>query len=107
MMKRSSLNFIIDLAGFINLLSLIFTGIIMKFILPPGTGGRGQLLHGGQGGEHIKDFWSLTRHEWGDIHFYLAILFIALMTIHIILHWTWLKNYLKSLFDFSQKQRLN
>ena len=99
MIKRSSLNFIIDLAGFINLLTLICTGIIMKYILPPGTGGRGQLLHGGRGGEHIKQLWSMTRHEWGNIHFYLAVLFIVLMTTHIILHWTWLKNYLKSLFD--------
>jgi len=102
-MKRSSLNFIIDLVAFLNLLSLAFTGFIMKYILPPGTGGRGRQLHGGLGGEHIKDFWSMTRHEWGDIHFYLALLFIVLMTAHILLHWSWLKNYLKSLFGFSRK----
>ncbi len=102
-MKRSSLNFIIDLASFINLLTLICTGIIMKYILPPGSGGCGWGFRGGRGPGQIRELWSMTRHEWGNIHFYLAILFIILMTVHIILHWTWLKNYFKSLFGFSQK----
>jgi len=96
-MKRSSLNFIIDLISFINLLGLTFTGFIMKYILPPGTGGLGHRLHGGRGGEHIKDLWSITRHEWGSIHFYLALLFIIMMVLHIILHWNWIRNYFRSL----------
>ena len=96
-MKRTSLNFIVDLAAFLNLLGLIFTGFVMEYILPPGTGGRGRILHGGGGGEYIKELWSMTRHEWGDIHFYLAVVFIALMIAHIVLHWTWIKNYFKSL----------
>ncbi|MHC4395183.1 MAG: DUF4405 domain-containing protein [Planctomycetota bacterium] len=102
-MKRSSLNFIIDLVSFTNLLCLAFTGLIMKYVLPPGTGGRGRLLHDGRGTEEIEELWSMTRHQWGDIHFYLAILFAVLMTIHIVLHWAWIKNYFKSLFAPSQK----
>ena len=102
-MKRSSLNFIVDLASFLNLLSLIFTGIIIKYILPPGSGGRGRDLHGGQGREQIKDLLSMTRHEWGDIHFGLAALFVALMIVHIILHWSWIKNCFKSLLGHSQQ----
>ena len=99
MIKRSSLNFIVDLVSFVNLLSLAFTGFIMKYILPPGTGGRGRWLHSGLGREQIKNFWSMTRHQWGDIHFYLAVLFVTLMFVHIILHWSWIKNYFKSLFQ--------
>ena len=98
-MKRSTLNFIIDLAAFIDLLAMVFTGIIMKYILPPGTGGRGRQFSGGAGREQIKDLWSMTRHEWGSIHFYLALLFIVLITAHILLHWNWVKNYCKSLFN--------
>ncbi len=104
-MKRTTLNFIIDLVAFLGLLGLAFTGFIMKYILPPGTGGRGRMLRGGRGAEHvgeeIKDFWSMTRHEWGDVHFYLAVLFAILMVVHIILHWGWIKSYFKSLFGFS------
>jgi hypothetical protein len=103
MSRRTALNLIIDLVAFIVLLGLAFTGIIMKYILPPGTGGLGRLSHGGYGRfsglerEHIKYLWSMTRHEWGSIHFYLAAGFLILMAVHIILHWQWIKNRFKSL----------
>ncbi len=102
-MKRNSLNFIVAVAAFLNLLCLAFVGFIMKFILPPGTGGLGRQLHSGRGREPIKELWSMTRHEWGGIHFYLAVLFVILMVVHIILHWGWIKSYFKSLFGFSRK----
>jgi len=102
-MKRATLNFIVDLISFCNLLGLAFTGSIMKWILPPGTGGYGRGFRGGRGAEEIKYLWSMTRHEWGAVHFYLAILFVALMVVHIILHWTWIKCYFKSLFGCSGK----
>ena len=103
-MKRSSLNFIIDLVSFVDLAGLVVTGFIIKYVLPPGTGGRGRMLHQGMGGEHTKEFWSMTRHEWGDIHFYLAVLFAILMCVHVILHWGWIKSYLKTLFGLSGRQ---
>jgi len=103
MMRRITLNFIVDSVSFVNLVGLGFTGFIIKYILPPGTGGLGRLQHSGQGRVQIKYFWSMTRHEWGDIHFYLAVLFVILMAVHIVLHWTWIKNYLKSLPGLSRK----
>jgi len=98
-MKRSTLNFIVDLAAFLDLLGIIFIGFIMEYILPPGTGGCGQEISGGRGREHIKDFWSMTRHEWGDVHFILALLFIVLITAHVLLHWAWICNYCRTLFS--------
>jgi len=103
MIKRTTVNFIVDLIAFIDLLCLACTGFIIKFILPPGSGGRGRGFRGGRGPGEIKELWSMTRHEWGDIHFFLAVLFVTLMIIHIILHWTWIKSYFKSLFGLSQK----
>ncbi len=100
MMSRNTLNFILNLASFLNLSGLAFTGFIMKYILPPGTGGVGHILHGSTGhGVLYKELWSMTRHEWGSIHFYLAVMFVVLMIIHIILHWTWIKYYVKSFFS--------
>ena len=96
-MKRTTLNYIVDFIGFINLLCLAVTGFIIKYILPPGTGGRGQELHGGQGVGHAKALLSLTRHQWGDIHFYFSVAFITLILLHLILHWTWIKNCSKSI----------
>ncbi|MDD5458148.1 MAG: DUF4405 domain-containing protein [Phycisphaerae bacterium] len=98
-MARSMENFIVDLVSFLNLLGLIFTGYVMKYVLPPGSGGQGRLFHGGAGrGGNVKELWSMTRHEWGSIHFYLAVVFVFLIVVHIILHWKWVKCYIESLF---------
>ena len=97
-MKRTTLDFTIDLLAFIDLICLTTTGLIMKYVLPPGSGGRGRALREGHGSEHIQSLFSLGRHDWGDIHFYLAVGFVVLMIIHLILHFNWIKNYCKSLF---------
>jgi len=102
-MKRATVNFIVDLVSLVDLLGMACTGFIMKYILPPGTGGLGRLQHEGPGREHIKELWSMSRHEWGRIHYCLALLFLALMVVHIILHWSWIKNYFKSLVGLSRK----
>jgi hypothetical protein len=102
MTKRVTLNFIVDLISFIVFVGLAFTGFIVKFILPPGTGGLGRELSGGRGREEVKYLWSMTRHEWGDIHFYLAVGFVALIVVHIILHWGWIKCYFKSMLGISR-----
>ncbi len=103
MIKRTTLNFVIDFISFISLFSLACTGFIIKYVLPPGSGGgHGQGFRGGRGPAEIKSLWSMTRHEWGDIHFYLSVVFIALVLVHLVLHWTWIKNYIKSLFGIKR-----
>jgi hypothetical protein len=102
-MKRSTLNFFVDLISFVTLVGMVLTGIIMKYILPPGTGACGIGFRGGRGEEQVRDLWSMTRHEWGQVHFDLAVLFAILMVLHIILHWTWVKNYLSGLLCSPQK----
>jgi len=98
-MKRSTVNFVVDLISFVDLSLLVFTGSIMKWVLPPGTGGLGRELHGGEGRvESIELFWGLGRHDWGAVHFWLAVVFIVLMAVHLFLHWKWVKSYMKSLF---------
>lgn len=96
-MSRNKMNFIVDSTSLLVLLALAFTGVVMKFVLPPGTGGRGRLLHGGsEPGVRVREVWSMTRHEWGDIHFYLSVIFIVLMVVHILMHWKWIKGFIKS-----------
>jgi hypothetical protein len=100
-MKRTTLNFVIDLISFVALLGMVVTGIIMMYVLPPGTGGGG--FRGGRGEQTAPVLLSLSRHEWGKIHYCLALLFVVLMTAHILLHWTWIKNCFKSLFGSSRE----
>jgi hypothetical protein len=105
------LNFIVDLIGFVNLLLLAATGTIMKWVLPPGSGGGGRGFgygfRGGRGlgpgGSQVKQLLGLGRHDWGDVHFILALVFVVLILVHIILHWTWIKSYAKSVLFASRK----
>lgn len=75
-MSRSILNFITDLLTALVMLGILGTGLVIKFVLPPGSGSR-------------RAVWTLTRHDWGDVHFWLAVAAGVLLLIHIALHWQW------------------
>jgi hypothetical protein len=81
MMRRSALNFVVDLVTLLAILVMIATGLIIRFVLPPGSGG-----HQGEGGLVL---WSLGRHDWGDVHFWTSVAFGALLVVHVALHWSW------------------
>lgn len=34
--------------------------------------------------------WGWGRHEWGNVHTWASYLFIALIALHLLLHWRWL-----------------
>ena len=107
-MRRVTLNFIVDLIAFVNLLLLAATGAVMKWVLPPGSGGgHGYGFRGGRGPGpgvgQVRQLFGLGRHDWGDIHFILALLFAFLILVHIILHWTWIKACAKSILFPSRK----
>ena len=109
--KRATLNFVIDVIGFVNLLLLAGTGSIMKWVLPPGSGGGGRGYgYGFRGGRgpgpgagQVRQLLGLGRHDWGDIHFILALLFLLLILVHIVLHWTWIKTCAKSILFPSRR----
>jgi hypothetical protein len=74
-MRRSLLNWLIDFALFLAVAGLLLTGLLMQYVLPPGS--RGDAV------------WSLTRHSWGGIHFWFAVSMLAIAVLHVILHWGW------------------
>ncbi|MBN2328095.1 MAG: DUF4405 domain-containing protein [Candidatus Omnitrophica bacterium] len=79
-MKKVQFNFILNLIAFYLLILLIATGLLMEFVLLPGSrGGHGLSMLG----------W--TRHDWGDLHFYFSVGFISVMLLHVILHWAWIR----------------
>ncbi len=79
-MTRSTLNYLIDAVTLIVLLAMVATGLILEFVLPPGSGGI----------RHAPDtLWSLARHDWGAVHFYAAITMAGFVALHLALHWNW------------------
>jgi hypothetical protein len=75
--RKNTLNFVVDLLTLIAILAMIGTGLVLYFVLPPGSGGRGLIL------------WELGRHDWGDVHFWTAVSLAALLILHVALHWAW------------------
>jgi len=97
-MKRVTTNYLVDAAAFLDLIILMATGVILKWVLPPGSGGGyGRGYRGGRGPEDVKQLLGLGRHDWGDIHFILSLLFVFLMLVHLILHWNWIKTCTRAL----------
>ncbi|MCC6425099.1 MAG: DUF4405 domain-containing protein [Phycisphaerales bacterium] len=76
MLKRNTLNFLLDVALALAMLGLLGTGLVMRFVLPPGSG-RQRLL------------WGWGRHDWGDLHYWLVLFFLLVLIVHLAMHWRW------------------
>lgn len=86
-MKRSELNLVIDSISLFCFACLASSGLVLYAVLPPGSGGG---RHGG-GSREIPRLLSLNRHEWGEVHSYIALAFLALLLVHIYLHFNWIR----------------
>jgi hypothetical protein len=82
-MTKGQLNFIIDAVMFLVLAAIVGLGLLMEYIMPPG-----RRLWEIYGSNPYITWLGWDRHDWGDIHFYLALAFLALLVLHIILHWS-------------------
>jgi hypothetical protein len=76
-MNRTLVNVIIDLVATHLLLGMVATGYLLRFPLPPGS-------------NKILTLWGLSRHQWGDIHFWISLGLLAVLVIHLALHWNWI-----------------
>lgn len=77
MTTRTSTNYWLNLVSFIVMVGLAATGGLIHFVLPPGTG-------------HWQTLFGLGRHDFGQVHFYLAVAAVLMLALHILLHWSWL-----------------
>lgn len=90
-MKRTHVNALIDAAAFLAFLLLLTTGFILEYQLPPGSGGL-QGFGMGRNAAHrtIHLLWGWTRHEWGQVHYWIALGMTVVLAIHLVLHWKWI-----------------
>jgi hypothetical protein len=75
-MNRTSFNFAMDTIAFVGFVLLTATGVLMHYLLPPGSG-------------HFTTIWGLDRHDWGQVHFWISAVFLAILALHLCLHWRW------------------
>lgn len=76
-MNRTPLNLLIDLLAATGLLIMISTGYILRFPLPPTT-------------NRTHELWGLSRHEWGTVHSWASLGLLAVVFVHLLLHWEWI-----------------
>lgn len=75
-MKRTFVNLLTDLSAALLFLAMLATGFVLRFPLPPGT-------------NKALSLWGLTRHQWGGVHFWISGALLAVLLVHLALHWQW------------------
>lgn len=76
-MKKNTLNFLMDMFMFIDFIALIFTGVLLRNF--PSAMRETCIL-------------GVTRHDWVDLHWVLALSLVLVIFIHLALHWSWAKG---------------
>ena len=81
-MDKLKFNFVINAAMFLCLMAMAGLGFLMKYLLPSGREAWAKY------GSTLQLSWlGWDRHDWGDLHLYLAFTLLSLLVLHIILHW--------------------
>ena len=80
--SRASSNALVDGLCFAAFALLTSTGVLLRWSLPPRSG-------------HRTTVFGLDRHEWGTLHFWTAIAFLAALALHLALHWRFVANVLR------------
>ena len=76
-MNRTIANIIIDIIAAFLFLGMIATGYLLRYPLPPGS-------------NRSLSLWGFTRHQWGDVHFWISLGLLLVLVIHSVLHWNWI-----------------
>ena len=90
-MRRSKINAVVDVIALLVFVFSTFSGVVIWQVLPSGSGYRG-----GRSPTSL-DFLGFARHDWMDIHNISSLMFVVLVVIHLVLHWNWFKNLMKTL----------
>jgi hypothetical protein len=85
---RTDGKYFVDTLMFLCIVGMVVIGVLLGFVIPEGRLGPGQ----------SKYFLGVHRHQWGHIHLYLSLAFTALLIVHVVLTWSWIKGKAKALF---------
>jgi len=88
-MKRLLDNLLIDLVAAALTVGMAATGYILRFPLPPGS-------------NKYLTLWGLSRHQWGDVHFWISLAMLGVILLHVGLHWQWIVVSVKRKFSVTK-----
>lgn len=84
---KTRINFWIDFLMFLLMVYLTSSGLLMKYVLFPGS--QRQEKYGSNVDLY---FFGIDRHEWGSIHFVVGLILLVLLALHVIFHWKNIKG---------------
>ncbi|MBN2359543.1 MAG: DUF4405 domain-containing protein [Deltaproteobacteria bacterium] len=90
-MNRPTWNYWIDVLLFTLMTAVLFIGVLLAFVMAEGP----------VADQSTKYFCGLHRHQWGNIHLWFSLALVALVALHVILHWNWIVCFTKRLFKTS------
>jgi len=94
-MKKNDWKYLLDALLFVDLCSVAAIGLLLAFVIPSG-----------RVPDASKFFMGLHRHDWGDIHLFLALFLLGLLVLHVWLNWTWVVNSTRGYFGERWKKVL-
>ena len=99
-MRKNKLNLLLDAVLLLLTAGLAGGGFLVYYVLVPGR--EAKTIYG-----HYAElkFWGLSRFEWADIHLILCFIFLAVLFLHIVLHWKMLINMMKTCFRRTRYHR--
>ncbi len=80
-MRRGTVNAVVDTSLLVLFVPAAISALVLFFALPSG---------GGSGGSAV--FLSVQRSTWLTVHNYTGLLFIALLILHLVLHYRYLRH---------------
>jgi len=92
-MQKANVNFVVDAIAFVIFVFLIATGVLIRYVLPPGSG-------------HFSLLWGMDRHQWGQVHFWIAVALMTTLALHLFLHWNWVVGMIRGRASEASGSRL-
>jgi len=82
--QQVRINFTLDSLMFVTFFLSGLSGLVAWLVLPSGG------YRGGRNPFYGLTLLGLARHDWSDLHLWASLVLMAILLIHLVLHWQWL-----------------
>jgi hypothetical protein len=81
--RQARVNFSLDSLLFAAFFLASLSGLVAWLLLPSGG------YRGGRNPFYNATWLGLTRHNWDDLHLWAGLAMMAVLAVHLALHWKW------------------
>jgi hypothetical protein len=81
-LSRTATNFALDCVAFFALLAVLWSRMVTYVVVPPPVAGEPPIR-----------LWGLGHAAWDAMNFWITMAFAVIVLVHLILHWTWVSQF--------------